>query len=175
MRTKQILQVSAIVSLLAVSALAQAAKPPSGTKPTPGGKVTASGEKAGRAGNLEQEAIAREKELAAAEKRHDWEFISRALAHDFVEVAGDGKLYTKAEVAQYFPDVRVQEFSLDNFRVVQSRPDAVLLLYTANAQATFKGQPFPAHNYVSSYWVRRRGEWRMIFHQATPIPEEGSK
>jgi glyoxylase I family protein len=166
--TRSVLYTSAVVLLFASSALAQAAKPqtaPSSTQPG----------KAGAAQKFEAAAIAREKSLAEAEKRHDWESISRHLADDFVEIAGNGKLYTKAEVAQYFPDVRVQEATLDNFRVLRLGPDAVLLFYTADAKATFKGQPIPGRNYVSSYWARRAGKWRMVFHQATPIPEEGSK
>ena len=157
----------AVGVLLVGGVLAPAARPQ--TAPSaPGRKVSA-------ARKLEEAAIAREKSLAEAEKRHDWESISRHLADDFVEIAGNGKLYTKAEVAQYFPEVRVQEATLDNFRVLQLGPDAVLLFYTADAQATFQGQPIPGRNYVSSYWARRAGKWRMVFHQATPIPEEGSK
>ncbi len=52
---------------------------------------------------FEQEFAAREKSLAEAEKRHDWPFIANLLTDDFLEIAADGKRYTKPEVAAYFP------------------------------------------------------------------------
>lgn len=120
---------------------------------------------------FEQEAIAREQALAAAEKRHDLDTILAALDRDFLEIAGDGNRYTAADIARYFPDVHVSDVKLDDFRVQYAGRDGALLTYVTHVDATYQGQPLPPTVAVSSLWVRRGRRWKLLFHQATPKPE----
>jgi len=118
-----------------------------------------------------QEFAAREKSLAEAEKRHDWPAVERLLTDDFVEIAADGKRYSKPEVAAYFPDVQLHDYTMEDVRVQRVADGAVLVTSTVKVDASFRGTRIPSHSYVSTLWVRRKGQWKIVFHQVTPIPE----
>lgn len=120
---------------------------------------------------FEQEAIAREQELAAAEKRHDLNAILATLDSAFSEIGGDGSRYTKASVVRYFPDLRVNDVTFHDFQVQYAGRDGALVTYQAEVDATYQGQPLPPHFAVSSLWVRRGRKWRLLFHQATLAQE----
>jgi hypothetical protein len=115
--------------------------------------------------------VAREKDLVAAEQRHATAVIDEALADTFHEISSDGHLLEKAEIMPMIPDARIDDFSLEEFRLFPVYNDAVLVTYVANVKGNFKGQPLPAKSRLSSLWVRRHGSWQMVFHQATPVLE----
>ncbi len=120
---------------------------------------------------FEQEFAAREKSLFEAEKRHDWPFIAKLLTDDFVEIAADGKRYAKPDVAAYFPDVQLHDYTMEDVRVQRVTADAVLVTSTVRVDASFRGTHIPSHSYVSTLWVRHGKQWKIVFHQVTPIPE----
>ncbi|HYX67754.1 MAG TPA: nuclear transport factor 2 family protein [Terriglobales bacterium] len=120
---------------------------------------------------LEQEFAGREKSLFEAEKRHDWPFVTNLLTDDFLEIAADGKLYTKPDVAAYFPDVQLHDYTQEDVRVQRIAEGAALVTSTVRVDASFRGQRIPSHSYVSTLWVRRGKQWKIVFHQVTPIPE----
>lgn len=116
--------------------------------------------------------VAREKELAAAKKRHAIATIDEALADDFHELAGDGRFYAKSDIMPMLKDVVIEDFSLSDFNVFPINSHCVMITYTSAVKGNYKGQPFPPKNALSSVWVRRSGSWRVFFHQATPTTEK---
>jgi len=125
-----------------------------------------------------QQIIAYEKSLLEAEKRHDWPTIAQRLAPEFVEIAGDGNAYTKADVEKYFPEVKLIEYELSDIQFLALGATAALLMYKADVNFTFQGKPGPAHMRVSTAWVQdpTSGQWLVMFHQATLVPQPaGSK
>lgn len=112
-----------------------------------------------------------EREMIEAERKHNWEAIARRLAPDFLEVAGDGKAYSKEQVAAYFPDVRLNKYTISEMEVRMVAANVGVLTYKVEVDATFQGQPIPGAARVSSVWVRQKGAWLMKFHQSTPIPK----
>lgn len=120
---------------------------------------------------VQQRLIQREKELAAAEQRHAVAVIDEALSDDFHEISSDGRLYDKAYIMPLLPDVKIEDFSFEDFNSFPISDDSVLITYIANVKGSFKGEPFPASNRLSTVWVRRHGSWRVMFHQATPVVE----
>ena len=126
----------------------------------------------------EQQILAYEKSLLEAEKRHDWEALAKRLAPEFVEIAGDGNVYTKADVEKYFPEVKLIKYELSDIQFRPLGTRAALLLYKLDANFTFQGKPGPAHMRVSTVWVQdlKSGQWLVMFHQATLVPQlAGSK
>lgn len=158
-------RIAAVIFLLAAACLAQEHKEYSAKEQAKQIIV------AREAQALTQEFAAREKSLAEAEKRHDWPFIAKLLTDDFVEIAADGKRYTKPDVAAYFPDIQLHDYKMEDVRVQRVTDQAVLVTSTVRVDASFRGTRIPSHSYVSTLWVRRRGQWKIVFHQVTPIPE----
>ncbi|HYG98664.1 MAG TPA: nuclear transport factor 2 family protein [Terriglobales bacterium] len=120
---------------------------------------------------IEEQLIKREKDLAAAEQRRAIAVVEEALAEDFHEIGIDDRLYTKADVVPMLPDVKIEDYSLTDFKVVPLNKESAVVTYIANVQGSYKGEAFPKKNCVSSVWARRNGSWRLVFHQATPVPE----
>jgi len=112
-----------------------------------------------------------ERALAESEKRGNWEAIARRLAPDFLEIAADGNAYNAQQVAAYFPTVKLHSFKLSEMEFRSLGPNAALVAYRSDVDASFKGRRLPGAFRVSSVWVRQRGVWRLKFHQATPAPK----
>ena len=115
--------------------------------------------------------IKREKDLFAAEQRRAVAVVDEALAEDFHDIASDGQLHTKAEIIPMLADVKIEDFSLSNFKVLSLSDQCAIVTYRAEIKASYKGQSFPPKLYLSSVWVRRHGSWQIAFHQATPSLE----
>jgi hypothetical protein len=155
---------------LGASALAQVgrgAREPS--LPTPGAPPPQQPGPAPPRTRLEQEAIAREQELVAAQRRHDLEFFERVLADDLIDVGGDGKPLRKTQVLAFLPDLEIFEHSMTNVVVKPVGNNAVALSYDVIARATNTGRPVPARQHAMTVWVRREGTWQVLLHQLTPI------
>lgn len=115
-----------------------------------------------------------EKDLVRAEKMHNLQFIDEVLAPEFLEIAGNGRLYTKAEIMEVVKDIQIDDYALDGFRVLNVRDDLGIVTYEAAVRASYKGQSFPARNSLSSVWRRQKGRWQMVFHTSTPIPQQAA-
>lgn len=124
---------------------------------------------------VQERLITREKDLFAAEQRRAVAVIDEALAEDFHEIASDGELHTKAEVMPLLNDVKIEDYTLSDFKVLPIGDQCAILTYRAEIKASYRGQYFPPRLYMSSVWVRRQGSWRLTFHQATPVPESKSE
>jgi hypothetical protein len=141
-------------------------------RPTPKSRIAKTAERSGVVSEqVQKRLIQREKELAAAEQRHAVAVIDEALSDDFHEISSDGRLYDKAYIMPLLPDVKIEDYSFEDFKVLPISNDSVLITYIANVKGTFKGEPFPPSNRLSTVWVRRHGSWRVMFHQATPVLE----
>lgn len=124
-----------------------------------------------RAAALEATLVARERELIEAEKRGDWSAIDKILADDFFELAGDGAVYDKPAIEKLFPDVKLLSYTLSEFRLAEISSECAVLTYRIDAEATYRGQPFPGQLRASTVWTKRGGKWTVKFHQVTPIPK----
>lgn len=84
---------------------------------------------------------------------------------DFVGLRGN------EEIASMRGDSHWTNIKLNEKGLVQLSDDAVVLSYEASANRT-TGEPYKA--LVSTGYVKRDGEWKMAFHQQTPLDAEPS-
>lgn len=115
--------------------------------------------------------VALENDLARAEKLHNLALIDSTLAPDFLEIAGNGRLYTKAEIMQVVKDVQIDDYALTDFHSVDVRDDVAVLTYQATVRGSYQGQPFPYKNLLSSVWHRQKGHWQLVFHTSNAVPQ----
>ena len=82
----------------------------------------------------------------------------------FTEMAG---VHSNEEIAGMNPGAgQWKNVRLDEKGVVEMGEDAVVLTYEVNAERK-TGEPYKA--LVSTGYVRRDGDWKMAFHQQTPL------
>jgi len=101
---------------------------------------------------------------AGAGRSHE---IADLMADDFLEIGASGHKYSKSDVLEALPALPRRKFMLDDFQIRELAADIVLANYRSRAVA--KDSIAWAHR--TTVWVRRGGEWQIIFHQATPTTE----
>ena len=106
-----------------------------------------------------------------AEKRKDLDFIFANLSEDFAEVAGDGKLYYKSDIAAGFKDMVLKNYTISDCHFKLLTADSAYHTCEMRADAEFKGKPIPNHFRVTWLWTREQGKWLLRFEQGTMIPE----
>src|SRR5262245_37615319 len=121
---------------------------------------------------LEEKIISKERNILAAQKRRDFEAVEAALAHGFLEITGSGQLFSKTQVLERLKFVHVLDYSLERFRLVSVDASCLVLTYIATVRRRYKGEEYTNSSCRSSTWVERSGTWRVIFHQATPLPQD---
>jgi hypothetical protein len=90
------------------------------------------------------------------------ERLVELLADSFVEFGRSGRVYTKADlVAALAAEVPFVQTTSD-FKVTMLAPQAALVTYRIHRHS----DP-PVYTLRSSVWQMIRGQWQMIFHQAT--------
>jgi hypothetical protein len=119
---------------------------------------------------LEEQLIAKEIDIAAAQKRRDFSAVAAVLADGFHEIGSSGRLFSKSEILEAIREVQIIECSFEHFKLLPIDHRCVIVTYVATAKRSYKGQEHWNRAYRSSVWMERDGSWRVVFHQATPLP-----
>ncbi len=105
-----------------------------------------------------------EESLWRAETRFDRDHMDKVMTDDFIEFGRSGKVYTKAESLSASIQEILAKFPLKDFQVHEVAEGAVLITYVSEVQY----DSLETAN-RSSIWVKRNGQWRLRFHQGTPV------
>ena len=112
------------------------------------------------------------RELEASHLRPDVrsspDSLAALLADEFVEFGSSGRVFDRqAVLASAAADAPFQS-RIDDFDVRSLGPDAALTTYCLTAWATSERDATVSLR--SSVWVRRAGQWLLVFHQGTRQP-----
>jgi hypothetical protein len=119
---------------------------------------------------LEEHLIAKEMDIVAAQKRRDFSAVEALLADGFHEIGSSGRLFSKSEILDAIQEVQIIDCSFDSFKILPIDKECVIVTYVATAKRSHKGHEHWNRAYRSSIWMEREGSWRVVFHQATPLP-----
>jgi hypothetical protein len=112
---------------------------------------------------LEQDLLDIEKQIwnggAEAYERH----MDDQCLVSFREVAG---VMSKAEIIKQAEQARWQNVEIEPKGITELSDDAAVVAYRCNATRS-DGRPYVA--LVSSAYAKRYGEWKLAFHQQTPL------
>ena len=117
---------------------------------------------------LENTAFNLEHKLAQAEKQGDKAFFEHTLDPGLVYVAYNGLVFDKNKLLASMKYVDVNNYSMENLKIRELGPDAVLVTYDLRINAKVAGTHLPQKQYASSVWLKRAAAWKLVFHQATP-------
>lgn len=157
----------AFVSLLLFAAAY--VTPPPGNKDTTANVNNANKAAETKSSAAPSEADIRAKETASWEavKKKDWDAFTKWMTDDYLEVVDDG-VHDKATTLQLIKDYDLSDYTLSDWKMTPIDTNAVLITYTANVTAKFKGEAIPAGPWrESSAYVNRNGEWLAIYYQET--------
>jgi hypothetical protein len=109
--------------------------------------------------------VQRELALLDPEVRRDPHRVRVFLHPDFVEFGASGRVWDRSSIAAVTSGVD-ERITVTEMTPRRLGRDAVLL--------TYRSHRAEHHALRSSTWIREAGEWLLLFHQGTPVSEEGS-
>jgi hypothetical protein len=118
---------------------------------------------------LEQAVLGAEKNFLAAVKKGDPAFLKRTFTDDYFFVGFDGEVADREETLDMLGDGGLDILPY-NFKVVAEGDNTAIVTYDVVLQVppTEDQGPPPRYQHFSSLWVKRAGEWKLKFQQATP-------
>lgn len=110
-------------------------------------------------------AVANEKNLFAADEKHDMDAIKSTVADDFIDINKDGSTETKAELLKEIPSLKLLHYQQQNFRVVSMGPYAYSISYDSDATVIGDdGKEKRSQNGLNTVWIWRDGRWQILLH-----------
>jgi hypothetical protein len=118
---------------------------------------------------LEQAVLSAEKNFLAAVKKGDPAFLKRTFTEDYFFVGFDGEVSDRDDTVEMLGDGGLDILPY-NFKVVTEGDNTAIVTYDVVLQVppTEDQGPPPRYQHFSSLWVKRAGEWKLKFQQATP-------
>jgi hypothetical protein len=120
--------------------------------------------------DLEAHLIHLEQEIVAAQKRRDFSAVEALLGDDFHEIGSSGRFFSKADILRAIAEVQILDCTFEHFQFLPIDDECVIVTYVATVRRSQGGQEHINRAWRSSTWVRQQGQWRVLFHQATPCP-----
>lgn len=104
-----------------------------------------------------------EMELLDPTLRRDASRLSKLLRDDFIEFGSSGRVYEKAMLIEMISNEEQARVLIRDFSVRELAADVALVTYRTVGTTGQEARR-------SSVWVKESGEWRLVFHQGTRIP-----
>ncbi|HVO75657.1 MAG TPA: nuclear transport factor 2 family protein [Ignavibacteriaceae bacterium] len=106
-----------------------------------------------------------ELESLLSRRELDPEKLSKIIHEDFFEFGSSGRLWDKKSVIKEFEENPHLRSIIREFKVIPLSEEIVLVTY----KATFGSLNSSSESLRSSIWKNFNGEWKIIFHQGTPL------
>ena len=108
-----------------------------------------------------------EEQLLRPEVRKSAGSLAALLDDDFVEFTSSGRIVDRAETIAGLLEESAVRWAISDFEAMQLSAEVVLVTYQATKHSACS--KLPVHSLRSSLWVCVDGQWRIVFHQGTPV------
>ena len=121
-------------------------------------------------GNVEQQIAALDDQVVQAYLKADTSFMERYFADDYTAVHSDGKLTTKAQEIENCKSGALKHESMDvRERKIRVYGDTAVVIRLVSSKGTYGGKSFSADSRVTEFWVKRKGNWKIVAYQVTRV------
>lgn len=155
-----------LITAIIAPAMAQGTGDSQESKPTAAKSHRAQVAKTSRTAS-DQQFIDGEKRAWELLKNGDRDAMRNLMSDDAVIVDARGRK-SKSEFLDTLGDLKINDVSLDDFKVVRSGPRTAVVSYRVSLKGTYQGRDLPPTGYHTTVLTWRAGRWVGIFHQATP-------
>lgn len=108
-----------------------------------------------------------ESSLLQPEVRSSFAKLNELLADDFMEFGSSGLMYNKQNVLERLPSNTDKiTYTIENFEVKVLSESIILATFKTDKVTNNEDKIISLR---SSLWRKEDGEWRIFFHQGTPI------
>ena len=97
----------------------------------------------------------------------DKEKLAALLDEDFLEINYFGRLSKAELLGEFFDRLLLKSFTIED-PDLRGTPDAPILIYTCRECLSVEGNEIQGTFSVSSHFVRRDSDWKILLWQITP-------
>ena len=116
---------------------------------------------------LQQKLMTLERKAWEAFKSQDLKMMKEVMAEDALSADMNG-FATMDQFEPMMKDYSVDNFALQDWKLIRLGKEAAVLVYTVTVSAKYKDQPVPSGPYfASTTYVDRGGKWVAVYHQET--------
>jgi len=103
-------------------------------------------------------------------KNRNKESFAALLAEGFTEVEEDGlgPRDAQAEIAE-MDELVISQYTLKGFRVMPVGTEGALVTYIAEYSGNAGGQAVQEKDAMGEVWIKRGGNWKILYVQATKV------
>jgi ketosteroid isomerase-like protein len=107
-----------------------------------------------------------------AQQRGDRAALERILAPDYLLVHGSGRIGDRKDFIDGFtdPQSHLEPFDIRDRVFLRPASDTAIVGGEAWVRGTDHGKTFRQHFRYSDIFVRRNGQWVVVYTQVTPLP-----
>ncbi|HEX9763595.1 MAG TPA: DUF4440 domain-containing protein [Acidimicrobiia bacterium] len=106
-----------------------------------------------------------EMELLDPAVRADPVRVGNLLRDDFIEFGSSGRVYEKGVLIEMLSEEEHARVVIRDFSARELAEETALVTYRSVGQSGIEARR-------SSVWVRSDGDWQLVFHQGTRIPDQ---
>lgn len=115
--------------------------------------------------------IAKERQIVDALMKKDAKTFNSLVASDGILNGSQGRMVVADfSKVMFGPDYALSNSTVEDPQVMMIDKDAAILTYKSTGTETFKGHTETATVYATTIWVKRKGDWKAVFHQESMIP-----
>jgi ketosteroid isomerase-like protein len=123
--------------------------------------------------SVEQELTKLENEWADALVQHDWTFLDRILADDYLVTDPEGNVSTKAQEIAFFKSGEFAVTSCVHHEMkVRVYGDAAVVTGRSTVKETYKGKDFVPNFRWTDTWVKSAGRWQCVAGHSSEIAQK---
>ncbi len=128
------------------------------------------------AGTADEELMKLEQRMLDGVLAGDLSLFKRIAAPDYVFTTPEGRLQSVADLEADLKSGRFKLLASKNLDMkVRLHGETAVVTYRSLDKGQFDGQPFEGANRWTDVFVKRRGAWRLVASQGTPLPPEPAK
>jgi uncharacterized protein (TIGR02246 family) len=114
--------------------------------------------------------IAKERQVVDALMKKDAKTFNSLVASDGILNGSQGRMVVADFTKMMFgPDYSLSNSMVEDPQVTMIDKDTAILTYKSTGTETFKGHTETGTAYATTIWVKRKGDWKAIFHQESMI------
>lgn len=113
--------------------------------------------------DLHKEIELLERQFADPEARKDISRLGEMLSDDFEEYSSSGRVIGKRDVLDWLAVADPVQYDLSEFTFKTLSDTCILVKYISSIAGK--------RAFRSSIWIKENSGWKMLHHQATPLPD----
>jgi uncharacterized protein (TIGR02246 family) len=114
--------------------------------------------------------IAKERQVVDALMKKDAKTFNSLVAGDGILNGSQGRTVVADFTKMMFgPDYSLSNSTVEDPQVTMIDKDAAILTYKSTGTETMQGHTQTATSYATTIWVKRKGDWKAVFHQESMV------